>query len=399
VTHAPATAGDPALGSGPLTHDPATAGRQATAGSGATAGDPATGGDPAGWRWREGGGASLVALALVAFVLLAGMLAVDVGALAAARAAAQTAADMAALAALAPGGGAAGAAGIAAANGSELASCDCSAVQAVVTVRRRVPLAPTGLSVWVTARARAVLAGPPAAGPPDPGPPDPGPPDPGPRRVPGVWRSVGGGQPAQHPQEPGGDGALVGGGGLAGLLQRQRDPQPAPLRRRERGPHLVERLAEQVRQGGERQAHLRPGGRARQHPPGAFPRAGDAVAPQGRLADARLTLQHQRAKGRPRRREEPLDLRELRPSTPNTSAGAAVAPCPSAGPRPGWLVAAGFAVIAGSVVAGTLKPAAVDGRGPAVAGGLAARAVAVAGRRVRGAAWRCGDPASVAEGP
>jgi hypothetical protein len=131
----------------------------------ATVSDPATAGDPAGWRWREGGGASLVALALVAFVLLAGMLAVDVGALAAARAAAQTAADMAALAALAPGGGAAGAAGVASANGAELASCDCSAVQAVVTVRRRVPLAPTGLSVWVTARARAVLAGPPAPGP------------------------------------------------------------------------------------------------------------------------------------------------------------------------------------------------------------------------------------------
>ena len=70
-----------------------------------------------------------------------------------------TAADMAALAALTPGGGSppAKAAAIAAANGAELAGCDCSAVQAVVAVRRRVVLAPTGLSVWVTARARAVL--------------------------------------------------------------------------------------------------------------------------------------------------------------------------------------------------------------------------------------------------
>jgi hypothetical protein len=33
----------------------------------------------------------------------------------------------------------------------------------VVTVRRRVVLAPTGLSVWVTARARAVLAAWPSA--------------------------------------------------------------------------------------------------------------------------------------------------------------------------------------------------------------------------------------------
>jgi secretion/DNA translocation related TadE-like protein len=111
----------------------------------------------------ERGGASLVALALAAFLLLAGLLAVDVGALAVARAAAQNAADMAALAALTPGGGsaAARAAAIAAANGAELAACDCTAVQAVVRVRRRVVLAPTGLSVRVTARARAVLAGPP----------------------------------------------------------------------------------------------------------------------------------------------------------------------------------------------------------------------------------------------
>ncbi len=113
----------------------------------------------------ELGGASLVALALTAFLLLAGLLAVDVGALVAARAAAQTAADMAALAALTPsdGSAAARAAAIASANGAELVVCDCSAVQAVVRVRRRVALAPTGLTVWVTARARAVLAARPSA--------------------------------------------------------------------------------------------------------------------------------------------------------------------------------------------------------------------------------------------
>jgi secretion/DNA translocation related TadE-like protein len=106
------------------------------------------------------GGASLVALALTVFLLLAGLLAVDVGALAAARVGAQTAADMAALAALTPGRdpGASNAAAVAAANGAELVACDCSAVEAVVTVRRRVKLVPTGLPVWVTARARAVLA-------------------------------------------------------------------------------------------------------------------------------------------------------------------------------------------------------------------------------------------------
>ena len=123
-------------------------------------------------------------MALAGFVLMVGVVAVDVGALTGARAAAQTAADMAALAALTPSaehsphreperegrpeiGGqstdprAARAVEIAAANGAELVRCDCSAVQAVVRVRRRVRLAPGGLTVLVTARAQAVLGRPP----------------------------------------------------------------------------------------------------------------------------------------------------------------------------------------------------------------------------------------------
>jgi Putative Flp pilus-assembly TadE/G-like len=133
---------------------------------------------------RERGGATLVGMALAGLVLMVGVVAVDVGALAGARAAAQTAADMAALATLTPsaeqaphrqpegegrpeiGGqptdpGAARAAEIAAANGAELVRCDCSAVQAVVRVTRRVRLVPGGLTVLVTARARAVLGRPP----------------------------------------------------------------------------------------------------------------------------------------------------------------------------------------------------------------------------------------------
>ena len=132
----------------------------------------------------ERGGATLVGMALAGFVLMVGVVAVDVGALAGARAAAQTAADMAALATLTPiaehapdreperegrpeiGGQstdprAARAAEIAAANGAELVRCDCSAVQAVVRVRRRVRLVPGGLTMLVTARARAVLGRPP----------------------------------------------------------------------------------------------------------------------------------------------------------------------------------------------------------------------------------------------
>jgi len=174
-------------------------------------------------RPAEMGGATLVGLALAGFVLMAGVVAVDIGALAGARAAAQTAADMAALAALTPEvehppqrepahvqppepgsaaaqtegrdtfratarmdgpdgfrpaaavegrkaaeaahqgqeGRASRAAEIAMANGAELVRCDCSAVQAVVSVRRRVRFVPGGLTVLVTARARAVLGRPP----------------------------------------------------------------------------------------------------------------------------------------------------------------------------------------------------------------------------------------------
>jgi len=147
----------------------------------------------------ERGGATLVGLALAGIVLMAGVVAVDIGALAGARAAAQTAADMAALATLAPEvghpaqsepaheqppergsatdkgegldisragdqarvGRVSRAAQIAAANGAELVRCDCSAVQAVVSVTRRVRFVPGGLTVLVTARARAVLGRPP----------------------------------------------------------------------------------------------------------------------------------------------------------------------------------------------------------------------------------------------
>jgi hypothetical protein len=172
-------------------------------------------------EWPERGGATLVGLALAGFVLMAGVVAVDIGALAGARAAAQTAADLAALAALTPevehppqsepaqvqppepgsptaqadgwatsrataptdgpdgfrpaaevegifqaadqvqDGRASWAAEIAMANGAELVRCDCSAVQAVVSVRRRVRFVPGGLTVSFTARARAVLGRPP----------------------------------------------------------------------------------------------------------------------------------------------------------------------------------------------------------------------------------------------
>jgi hypothetical protein len=153
---------------------------------------PATGGDqPArarGGRTRatlgsrpgatlgERGGATLVGLALAGLVLMVGVVGVDVGALAGARAAAQTAADMAALAALTPQVGEEGrvawsaedwgearAAELAGANGAELVRCDCSSVQAVVTVRRWLRLVPGGVRVSVGASSRAMLGRPPPA--------------------------------------------------------------------------------------------------------------------------------------------------------------------------------------------------------------------------------------------
>src|SRR5215217_4061666 len=144
---------------------------------------PVTGEGLCGSRPGEQGGATLIGLALAGFILLAGLAAVDVGALTAARAAAQTAADTAALAALTPAlasaapptastpqpglapqeGPEARAAQLAAANRAELVACDCSAVEAVVTVRRQQRLVPEGLTVTLTARARAVLGLPPGA--------------------------------------------------------------------------------------------------------------------------------------------------------------------------------------------------------------------------------------------
>ena len=54
---------------------------------------------PGGRPGGERGGATLIGLALAGFILMVGLVGVDVGALAVARAAAQTAADLAALAA------------------------------------------------------------------------------------------------------------------------------------------------------------------------------------------------------------------------------------------------------------------------------------------------------------
>lgn len=124
----------------------------------------------------ERGAATLIALALSAFVVMAALVAADLGALAVARAKAQTAADLAALAAVTPAGGqegaVAGIAGrsgdsatdrageIASANGARMTRCTCEPMEAVVGVGRRVLLLPFGVPVEVTAYARAVLPGP-----------------------------------------------------------------------------------------------------------------------------------------------------------------------------------------------------------------------------------------------
>jgi len=107
---------------------------------------------------QQAGSATVLALAFAVLLLLAGLVAVDVGLLVVARARAQAAADLAALASLTPPGAGARMAGVVAVgNGAELAACACGAGEAVVTVRTRVRMLPGRMVVSVSARARAVL--------------------------------------------------------------------------------------------------------------------------------------------------------------------------------------------------------------------------------------------------
>jgi Putative Flp pilus-assembly TadE/G-like len=119
------------------------------------------------------GSASLIGLALCAFVAIATLVTADVGALAFARARAQTAADLAALAAVTPYPGAAGPGGpaspnglgsptertqvVATSNGAEVVTCSCGSLDTTVGVRVRAQLIPFGATVGVRAYARAVL--------------------------------------------------------------------------------------------------------------------------------------------------------------------------------------------------------------------------------------------------
>ena len=128
----------------------------------------------------ERGSASLIGLAMCAFVVIATLVTADVGALAFARARAQTAADLAALAAITPhpgawmegSGGAPGgvlgdlgspggrASAVAAANGAEVLACSCGPLETAITVRVRARLIPLGTTVQVRAYAKAVLPSP-----------------------------------------------------------------------------------------------------------------------------------------------------------------------------------------------------------------------------------------------
>lgn len=126
---------------------------------------------------RERGSASLIGLAMCAFVVIATLVTADVGALASARARAQTAADLAALAAVTPhlgdvsvrtgdgpgadlvglGSPAERASAVAASNAAEVLACDCGPLEATVTVAVRARLIPLGTSVRVRAYAKAAL--------------------------------------------------------------------------------------------------------------------------------------------------------------------------------------------------------------------------------------------------
>jgi hypothetical protein len=152
------------------------------------------GGEGAGAGGQRGS-ASLIGLALCAFVVIATLATVDVSALVIGRARAQTAADLAALAAVTPypwlppstpageGPGAGSpsahpasaasvavassglqsppdrATTIAASNGAQLITCTCGPLQATIAVTVRVLLVPFGTAVQVRGDARAVLPG------------------------------------------------------------------------------------------------------------------------------------------------------------------------------------------------------------------------------------------------
>ncbi len=124
----------------------------------------------------ERGSASLIGLALCAFVVIATLVTADVGALAFARARAQTAADLAALAAVTPhpsgpleqsagtspglsglGSPAERASAVAAGNGADMLACSCGPLEATISVGVRARLIPFGATVQVRAYARAVL--------------------------------------------------------------------------------------------------------------------------------------------------------------------------------------------------------------------------------------------------
>ena len=124
-------------------------------------------------RQTQRGSASLIGLALCAFVVIAALVTADIGALAVARARAETAADLAALAAVTPHLAASGPSApdnssglgspaerahlVATSNGAEVIACSCDPVDSTVTVRVHAHLIPFGATVAVRGSARAVL--------------------------------------------------------------------------------------------------------------------------------------------------------------------------------------------------------------------------------------------------
>jgi secretion/DNA translocation related TadE-like protein len=131
-------------------------------------------------RWStQRGSASLIGLALCAFVVIAALVTADIGALGVARARAETAADLAALAAVTPHLAAPGRSApadptglgspaerahlVATSNGADIIACSCDPLDSTVTVRVQTRLIPFGATVAVRGFARAVL-------PMDPGP-------------------------------------------------------------------------------------------------------------------------------------------------------------------------------------------------------------------------------------
>ena len=98
----------------------------------------------------------------------------------------------------------------------------------------------------------------------------------------------------------------------AAATARLSGPFGVTLRAGKGGERVAVDPCEQVGERREREVGLGRGRPAREHQRAPLPGAAARLAPERRLADPGVALQHQDGKSRSRRVQEPLDLEQLR---------------------------------------------------------------------------------------